>query len=651
MDHLNEAQEQYRRALRMGQKYYKDSVRQGRYPYPMVLDEIMTESLVAGHVDLGIIEVPAEQIVGTVTSGRTSAFAANFMPLLEPDTEFAHKWIRLCQAHLGDEGIRDPIRCYEYMGRFYIQEGNKRASVLKSYGAPTVPGHVLRVLPVGSEEMEVQIYYEFLQFYPLVGLYQIQFTRLGSFPRLQAAMGFDVGHVWTQEERRRFLAGFTYFKEAFRKRGGDTLPVTAADALLVWLEVYPFSDLKSTTAAELLKSLGSVWPDVKLLARSEPISVATDYQEQEQGVFSRLFSSVLPSHLNVAFINEKNADTSSWVRTHERGRRHLEEVMGQRVTVRVYNDVVDGEQAEAVMEQAVADGAQVIFATTAPLINECRKIAARYPKVKVLNCSVSQPYAGVRTYYSRIYEGKFISGAIAGAMCREDRIGYIASYPIFGIPAGINAFALGAQLTNPRARVKLRWSCLPGDPMEELLHSGVKFISTLDITAPDQPQERRGACMVRQDGTLQMVVSPFWDWGEFYVRIVRSILDGSYDELGSGKDGGNAINYWWGLGSGVIGLKFSHELPDGVRSLAKILRRGIADGSISPFHREIRDQEGILRNDGSRWFTPDEILGMDWLCDRVEGSIPPFERLVEAAQPVVRSMGLYRDQIPPEKEE
>jgi len=650
MDRLTEAQEQYRRALRMGQKHYKDCVRRGVYPYPVVLDEILDESLVAGHVDIGVIDVPADQIVGTVTSGRTSAFAANFMPLLDSDTEFAHKWVRLCQAHLGDEGIRDPIRCYEYMGRFYVQEGNKRVSVLKSYGAHAVPGHVIRVVPAVSEES--RIYYEFLQFYPLIGIYQLQFTRPGSFVRLQAAMGCDTDHKWTQDERRRFLSGFTYFRDAFRKRGGDTLPITAADALLVWLEFYPFEDLKRTTAAELLKSLNSVWPDVKLLARSEPISVDTDAgdEEKEKGVFGRILSSVLPSHLDVAFVNEKNADTSHWVRTHERGIRRLEEAMGSRVTVRVYNDAGDGEAAERVMEQAVADGAQVIFTTTAPLINECRKIAARYPEVKFLNCSISQPYAGVRTYYSRIYEGKFISGAIAGAMCREDRIGYIASYPIFGIPAGINAFALGAQLTNPRARVKLRWSCLPGDPMEELLRSGVKFISTLDITDPDQPQERRGACMVQPDGTLQMVVSPFWDWGEFYVKIVRSILDGSYDELGS-KDGGNAINYWWGLGSGVIGLKFSHELPDGVRSLAKILRRGIADGSVSPFHREIRDQEGRLRNDGSRWFTPDEILGMDWLCDRVEGSIPAFDRLNAVAQPVVRSMGVYRDLIPPEKEE
>ena len=54
----------------------------------------------------------------------------------------------------------------------------------------------------------------------------------------------------------------------------------------------------------------------------------------------------------------------------------------------------------------------------------------RYPKVRFLNCSIHMPYSTVRTYYSRIYEGKFITGAIAGAIADNNRIGYVGSYPI-----------------------------------------------------------------------------------------------------------------------------------------------------------------------------------------------------------------------------
>ena len=109
----HEVLEQYHSALKRGQKNHKDCVLHGRYPYPQVLDEILDGSMVAGRVDLGLIEIPTDQIVGTKSSGRKSVFAANFMPLLGEDTEFAAKWMELCQAHLGDEGSRDPIRCYE----------------------------------------------------------------------------------------------------------------------------------------------------------------------------------------------------------------------------------------------------------------------------------------------------------------------------------------------------------------------------------------------------------------------------------------------------------------------------------------------------------------------------------------------------------
>ena len=97
-----EAQEQYHSALKQGQKNHRDCVLQGRYPYPQVLDEILDDSMIAGRVDLGIIEVPTECIVGTKTSGQKNAFAANFMPLLPEDSEFAAKWVGLCAAHLGD---------------------------------------------------------------------------------------------------------------------------------------------------------------------------------------------------------------------------------------------------------------------------------------------------------------------------------------------------------------------------------------------------------------------------------------------------------------------------------------------------------------------------------------------------------------------
>ena len=481
-----EAAEQYSRAQKRGRKSYKSCILRGRYPYPQVLDEILEESMTAGQVELGLAEIPLDQIVGTKTEGRRTSFSADFMPLLDVDTEFATKWIDLCEAHLGDEGIRDPVICYEYLGRFYVQEGNKRVSVLKSYQSATIPAQVIRIVPVWSEEPEILAYYEFMQAYQKTGLYQIRFTQTGSFPKLQTALGHETEHSWSEEERRSFMSGFYSFLPPFQKLGGDSLPITAVDALLIWLKVYPFSDLREQPAAQILKSLRAVWPDIKGLCHENPISVTTEEQEDpEKGLWGRLFRSKVSTPLNVAFISDLLPAESDWARAHDLGRQYLETVLEERVTVQHYDGVGCGTQAEEAIEEAIRQGAQVIFATTPPLIGACRKAAAQHPQVRILNCSVSMPYSGVRTYYSRVYEGEFIAGAVAGIMSRDGQIGYVASSPIFGVPAGINAFALGAQLTNPSVRVRLRWSCLEENALGTLAQEGIGVIYNLDLPAPD----------------------------------------------------------------------------------------------------------------------------------------------------------------------
>jgi len=41
---------------------------------------------------------------------------------------------------------------------------------------------------------------------------------------------------------------------------------------------------------------------------------------------------------------------------------------------------------------------------------------------------------------------------------------------------------------------------------------------------------------------------------------------------------------------------------------------------------------------------------MDWLCENVEGHIPGFDEIEPYAQPIVRQLGIYREEIPIEKE-
>ena len=108
-----EAFDEYTRALRAGQREYKELSAAGRHPYPLVLDDLLPDFTTEVTQRVGLVEIPPQQIVGTKSAGRISAFTAGFLPLLDADSEFANKWVTLCMAHLSDEGIRDPSTCDE----------------------------------------------------------------------------------------------------------------------------------------------------------------------------------------------------------------------------------------------------------------------------------------------------------------------------------------------------------------------------------------------------------------------------------------------------------------------------------------------------------------------------------------------------------
>ena len=644
-----EALDEYSRALRHGQKEYRELLSAKREPYPAVLDDILTDLTTESTQRVGLVEIPAEQIVGTKSAGRISAFTPSFLPLLDAESEFASKWVTLCMAHMSDEGIRDPVVCYEYLGNFYIQEGNKRVSVLRYFGATRIPASVTRVLPKNDGSPRIKAYYEFLDFFKATGIYNVQFQRPGEYSKLLSALGKAPEDSWTEAERLNFNASFQYFRDAFDALNGKLLAIRPEDALLVWLTVYPYKDLGRLTNEELKKSLSAIWENLTALAQPEPVKVETEIPKVKGGILGRIIT-VGPEHLDVAFIHQLDTAKSGWSKAHDEGRAYLEEVLGDAVTTRSYFGANTPEQVEAALEQAVADGARVVFTTTPQMGRATLKAAVKYPKIRFLNCSVDIPYSSIRTYYSRLYEGKFITGAIAGAMANNDHIGYIASYPIYGEPASINAFALGAQLTNPRAKINLRWSCQAGRHVTDFISKGIRVISNREL--PSQEQSCMEFCnfgtyQIEDDGLLTPLGSPCWMWGKFYETVVRAIMSGSWD---GGKEERRAVNYWWGMDTGVIDVKLSDKLPDGVRVLAELLRQGLQDGSIDPFLRPIIAQDGSMKNDGSRIFTPDEILHMDWLCQNVEGTIPKFDEILPVSQPMVRALGVYRDEIPAEKE-
>lgn len=637
----------YSNALKMGQKEYRARLLKGDYPYLPALDEILSFVNVEYETSLGLCEIPLELIVGTRTRGRTNSFAANFMPLLGSHTEFAGKWVQLCTS-LQEEGLRDAVKVYEFMNRFYVLEGNKRVSVLKYLDAYSLPCNVIRVVPRRNDSKENVIYYEFLDFYAVTHINHIYFSEKGRFSELLKQIGTPKGEVWSSDDRLEFNDVYTRFRKAFEAKGGNKLPITVGDALLAFITVFGYQETKEKSTQEIKSDLAKVWDEFVVLTEEKTIELSMEPSRKSDSPapYKNLLNLILPENANrvkIAFFYEKTHRTSSWAYSHELGRLYLENVFPGQVETDSFENIVAGKDDLERMEQAIKDGYNLLFTTSPVMIPASLKIAANYPDIKILNCSLNISHPTLRTYYARMYEAKFLAGVIAGSMTTTDRIGYIANYPIYGMAASINAFAMGARMVNPNAKVYLDWSTLRDREVGILHDPEINYVMDQDMAFPGSVSRHFG--LYRVDGdALDNLAMPTWHWGKLYEKIVRIVLNGTWKV--DAAVGSRAINYWWGLSSGAVDLICSQNLPQGTKRLVDLFRNNICSEVLIPFADEMRAQDGTVMNAAGQVVSPQDIITMDWLLDNVVGEIPSISDLTEEAQAVAGIQGLSRIQTP-----
>lgn len=636
------SREEYLQALHAGQKEYRACVAAGRSPYLAVLDDILVNTSIVTQENLGLVSIPLANIAGTKTSGRHTAFAPNYMPLLGLETEFAEKWCNLCDAHLS-EGIRVPIKAYEFMNRFYVQEGNKRVSVLSYFNAVTVTGTVTRLVPRLTDSTEVRIYYEFLDFYKLAQINYIWFTREGSFARLQSAVCKASTEEWDDEDRRNFFSFYTNFKQQFDAQGGSELGLTAGDGILVYLSVYRYADALESTNAQIGENLAKIWNEITVLTQPKAVKVLLHPQVQPaaQPLLTKLIPVLAPKpeELDIVFLHEKSTETSAWTTAHSEGRKALEAAFPNRVHTSYIDNVLPGVDDESKLEAAVRGGANVVFVTSSQMMPACLKVAARHPETKILNCSLNVPHPLVRTYYCRMYEAKYLLGMLAGMMSHGRDVGYVANFPLYGVCAGINAFAHGLMAVRPDARVILRWLCLPDSgPLDFSDRPDIDILSGRDQKDPLNGMPYHGLCVRGEGGALTELASPIWHWSNVYREIVRSILDGTWDSENSSTP--RAINYWWGMNSGAVDVQYAASVPTAPLQLLRLAEEHIRQGDYDPLGSELRRQDGSVAKADGVHFSAEDLIHMNWLAENVEGCIPVVDEVSPELRTLVELQGI-----------
>ena len=625
----------YKKARKLAQRQSRRASTKGESPYLKVLDTILEKQETAGNQYLGMMEIPLSLVIGTKETGRSIAFSPDFLPLLDETSEFATKWLSLFQSQM-EEGLRDPVTVYEYRNRFYVQEGNKRVSIMKYLKMPTILANVTRILPVHDSKKENVVYYEFVEFYKRTGLNMIIFPEPGNYESLLQAIGKDWNSKWNEEEIRRLSSVFYHFGIMYESMTGDFIPEHIGTAFLRCLEIFPYEELKEKTSVEICEKLETIREEIEPEALKAEVERVMEPETEKTPILTRLLAS--PKRMiKVAFIYEGSTNSSEWNYAHELGRQQLEDAFSGRVITSVYETIQPQTPRSEVLEAAIEDGNAVIFTTTATLMQASVQIALKHPEIYIFNCSLNFPYKSVRTYLTRNYEMKFLLGLIAGAAAdRESMIGYEEDYPMYGTIANINAFSIGVQMMQPGARVKLIWTGVKNSKSEEEKKK-LRIISAKEMISKKGTESPYGLYF-QENGEITRIATSIINWGKFYERIMQYILDGFWKPMAYGDK--KTLNYWWGLSAGVVELICSDRVPGGVKRMAESFAQFIAEGSFHPFEGKMRDQNGKIHGIDGETLEVEELVTMDWLYENVIGRIPEQSELEEGARELLKLQGL-----------
>ena len=629
-----DTREQYLNALRKGRLAYFSRVTRGKSGYILSLEDLSPQMEIVSEINVGYEKVPINRIIGTWSKARANMFTKNFLPLATSEkSEFALKWRNLYEAHI-TEGIRDPVKLYEYLNWYYVMEGNKRVSVLNYVKAQTVEAHVIRLLP-RREPMtpEKKAYFDFLEFRNKTGIRDIWLDKEGGYDHLlKKFREYEPPENRLLENPNEYILKNIYlpFRDIFHDLGAQKrLRMTTGDAFLRFIEIFQMPEkidhVKSRVEIKRLLE--------ELILEETSVTVQTDTEEiipkektAIKGITS-FFGSKKP--LKILFLHSRDPESSGWTHAHEQGRLFIQKEMEGRIeTDYISGNFEDNKITYNTLEKGIKDGYDVIFATYPGFANPVLKASIRFPEVQYYLCSPEKSHQRVRTYFGQSFESGFLAGILAALLNRDGKIGYVATGSGVEPYFRINSFVQGARLINPDCRIPLIWNPfwfnagndknLAGKMLEN--HCSLIFQHSL----PEPGLKSKGFGLFDLSGPAEDPIRQYgytqWNWGHLYLRIVENILSGYKQKDGYQQPltGTVPLNFWGGLRSGTVDLKVSTEtVPGRTRQLLKLMRMNLIHRQIHPFSGPIYDTDGNLRIPEGEQADLNALREMDWLCEGI----------------------------------
>ncbi len=254
-----------------------------------------------------------------------------------------------------------------------------------------------------------------------------------------------------------------------------------------------------------------------------------------------------------------------------------------------FSENVANTDYERVLRQYAEQGNTLIVGEAFAVEAAARKVAKDYPKTAFLLGSSGKPVApNFSVFDNYIQEPAYLSGMIAGAMTKSNRIGLVGGYPIPEVNRLMNAFMDGAREINPKIEFSIAFINSWFDPPKAkeasfaMLDKGADVLYAERFGVSDAARERKALAIGNVINTQSsypetVVASALWNMEPTTDRAIEAVKAGRF----AAEDYGQySMMKFKGSELAPLGT-FEGKVPKAVMDKVTARQKAILDGSFT----------------------------------------------------------------------
>ncbi|HEY3941725.1 MAG TPA: BMP family ABC transporter substrate-binding protein [Acidimicrobiales bacterium] len=306
------------------------------------------------------------------------------------------------------------------------------------------------------------------------------------------------------------------------------------------------------------------------------------------------------------------------------------------VKVITADNVPENESVTQAMQAMVSAGAKIIFATSYGYFPYALAFAKAHPSVVVLHQGGFQTGAfppNFGTYWGEAFEPVSLGGMAAGAVTKTNKLGFVYAFPISQTIGNIDAFELGAQLTNPKAQTYLVNTSNWCDPLKQKEAASALLSQGVDVLTQHQDCQATviGAAKAAHASVVGYhydaepldpsgwLTGSAWKWTPVYKSIIGTVLSGKF--TGS-KYNANWVGTFADNDNPLTLAPFGASVKPAVRTKILAEEAKLKQPGASVFTGPITCQDGKVLYPAGTVPTYAQINNINCLVKGVVGSLP-----------------------------